>query len=167
MTARALFSLLAAVLLHELGHLAAARLFGVPIRACRAHVLGGRLTFDFSRAGYGREALVHAAGPAVGLLSALVFRSTRLADFAGLSFVLAALNFLPLAGFDGAGLLRCAVCAVLPPDRAEGARRADRLLRGVSLGAGLLFWLLAARLALKESRLGILLFATGALCGLA
>ena len=46
-----LFALAAAVLLHEAGHLAAARVLGIPVRRGIGRIGGLRLVFDFSRVG--------------------------------------------------------------------------------------------------------------------
>ena len=128
------------------------------MRGGRGGVFGIRLAFDFSRAGWGREAAVHLAGPAAGLLAAALFRTSD-APFSAVNAGLAFANLIPLDGFDGGGALLCLLLSRTDPVRAEDrARFAARLARGV-------FWLAAVRLALlPEPDAGLLLFALGELC---
>ncbi len=145
------------MLLHEGGHLAAARFFRIPMRRGRGGAFGIRLTFDFSRAGWGREAAVHLAGPGAGLLAAAISRSDP--AFSALNAGLAFVNLLPFEGFDGGGALLCVLLSRTDP------AKASRLASWVSAAARGLLWLAAARLALlPEPDAGLLLFALGELC---
>ena len=147
-------ALAAAVLLHEAGHLAAARLLGIPCRRGSGVIGGLRLTFDFSRAGYWREAAVHGAGPAAGILGGfLAARIPGWEVFGGVSFVLAALNLLPCEGLDGGGILLCLLHLTPLGIRAESIARA------VSHLACAAFWLFAAREGLRGGNISVLLFA--------
>lgn len=108
-----------AILLHEMGHLLTAKCLGIPVRSVAFRLTGAALTFDFSHTTYLREALVHLGGPGAGILSAAVaslLLGKRADFFAGLSLTLAAVNLLPVGGFDGGGLLRCLLSAVFLPD---------------------------------------------------
>lgn len=147
----------AAVLIHEGGHLAAARILGIPMRRGRGGAFGIRMSFDFSRSGWGREAAVHLAGPAAGMLTAVLYRSDP--AFSVLNAGLAFVNLLPLHGFDGGGVLLCLLLSRTDPARAE------RLAALVSAAVRGLLWLAAVRLALlPEPDAGLLLFALGELC---
>jgi len=146
-----------AVGIHEAGHLSAARLLGIPLRQGRGGACGIRLTFDFSHAGYGREAAVHFAGPLAGWLAAALSAGSDRA-FAGMNAALAFLNLLPLGGFDGGGIARCFFLSGFGPVRGE---RAASVLSGAVRG---MIWLAAVRLALlPEPDAGLLLFALGEL----
>jgi len=146
------------VLLHEGGHLAAARFFRIPMRRGRGGAFGIRLTFDFSRAGWGREAAVHLAGPGAGFFTAAVFSRIDPA-FSAVNAGLAFVNLLPFEGFDGGGALLCVLLSRTDP------AKASRLASWVSAAARGLLWLAAARLALlPEPDAGLLLFALGELC---
>ena len=141
--------------IHEAGHLSAARLLGIPFRQARGGAFGIRMTFDFSRAGYRREAAVHAAGPVAGWIAGIL-AAARDPEFAGMNAALALLNLLPLSGFDGGGIARCLFLDGFGPVRGE---RAAEVLSGAVRG---LIWLAAVRLALlPEPDPELLLFALG------
>jgi len=128
---------LTAALLHELGHILCARLLNIPLNGCSVRPCGALLTFDFSRTSYGREACVHLAGAGMGLLTAalsLGIFGKNAVFFAGVSVVLAAVNLLPVRGFDGGGVLHSLLSAVLSPETADG------ICRAVSLTVTLLLW---------------------------
>ena len=128
---------LLAALLHELGHILCARLLGIPLTGCSVRPCGAFLSFDFSRTSYRREGCVHLAGAGAGILSAVLalLRFGEAAEaFAGISVVLAAVNLLPVRGFDGGGVLHCLLSAVLPPEIS------DRVCRAVSLTVILFLW---------------------------
>ncbi len=150
-----LFALAAAVLLHEAGHLAAARVLGIPFRRGVGRIGGLRLVFDFSRVGYWRELAVHAAGPLTGILGAvLAAQFPGLTVFGGFSFVLAAVNLLPCKGLDGGGILRCLLRLTPFGLSADGiAGVVSRLVRAA-------FWLFAAREGLRGGNVSVLLFAS-------
>ena len=133
-------------------------MLGIPMRGGGGGIFGIRLAFDFSRSGWGREAAVHLAGPAAGLLAAALFRHVDTA-FSAVNAGLAAANLLPLDGFDGGGALFCLLLSRTDPVTAGNrAASAARLTRG-------LLWLAAVRLALlPEPDTGFLLFALGELC---
>ena len=128
---------LTAVLLHELGHLLCARLMGIPLTGCSVRACGALLTFDFSQTSYRREGCVHLAGAGMGLCSAVLAAAVfgdSAAYFSGISVTLAAVNLLPVRGFDGGGVLHCLLSAFFSPETA------DRIGRTVSLLVVLFLW---------------------------
>lgn len=123
---------LAAVLVHELGHLAGACLAGVSLR--RFGTAGGGLHLDFAMetVSYRQELAVLFSGSALGLLS-LLFCHNPVYRICALCLNLA--NLLPVPGMDGGGILACLLHQRLD------AYRAERICRGVSLGGAVLLWL--------------------------
>ena len=105
--AQVVVSVLLAAALHECGHLAALRMFHVPVEGLRLTALGAELYADGARRlSYGRELLVTLAGPAANLICALIAGAfakylTTLYVFAGANIILCAYNLLPIQPLDG------------------------------------------------------------------
>ena len=119
--------LIAAAVLHELGHLLCAGILRIPFAGLSFRPCGAVMTFDFSRTSYGRELCVHLAGAGTGILTAWIalrIFGDAAVRFAGISVSLAVLNLLPVEGFDGGGALFCLLAHVLPPDSTGGVCRA-------------------------------------------
>ncbi len=100
-----LLTLLAA-LLHECGHILAARLMRIPLCDLRMDFLGARLEVGGRMLSFGEEWMLSAAGPLASLLCSAVAAclwksSTYAAIFSCASLVLGLLNLLPIQGFDG------------------------------------------------------------------
>lgn len=94
---------LLSALCHELGHLAALRLFGVYPERITLTALGAEITAaGQDKLSYGGELLTVLAGAAVNIVLALVFAHVS-GDylFAGTNAILAAYNLLPIRGLDG------------------------------------------------------------------
>ena len=98
---------LLAALLHESGHLLCLRLCRVPVSALRIGLFGA--VIDAAPRSERQEFFCTAAGPAVNLLAALLFRAP-LPLFAVLNLLLALYNLLPVWPLDGGRMLR----ALLP-----------------------------------------------------
>lgn len=116
-----LLALGAALLIHELGHLAAIFLLGLRLRSFRAELGGFCLDYTGETAPWG-HAFVAAAGPAAG--AAYAYGASLLGNrlgwnwlclSAGLSMGLSLFNLLPAAPLDGGRLLRPLLEAVLSP----------------------------------------------------
>jgi len=137
--------LVLAVLIHEGGHILAARLAKAPLTAFTAGPQGFSLAFDFSALSYGRECFVLLSGSAAGLLaSALAFAIDRdAAYFSAVSAVLSLVNLLPVKGLDGGAALSCVLSCFLLPDTV------CRITGAVSLTAALLFWMAAVWIQLR------------------
>ena len=120
---RSLLSLAAllAAFLHELGHIAAARICEVPLRELRLGIFGASLTLDGGLFSYKSELITAAAGPAVNLCAVLALLpvANRLSRF-GICFFtasafLAILNLLPVADLDGGRILTCILSRFFSP----------------------------------------------------
>ncbi|MBQ8186002.1 MAG: hypothetical protein IJ037_03925 [Clostridia bacterium] len=150
-----LLALMAALVIHELGHLAAAKILGVPLVRFRLSPMGGVMSFDFSHSTYGREAAVHLAGPFAGILSAAVgWFVLRDFFFTGISVTLACVNLLPVIGLDGGGMLSCLLNRFLTPEQAW------RISENCSVGGILLLWTAVLWIELRvTANMGLLAFA--------
>ena len=131
-----------AIAVHELGHIAAAKLVKAPIVCVSLKPVGLSLRFDFSRVGYRAEAFVHSGGSIAGILCAvfaslLPWHGARI--FSGLSFCFALLNLLPVMSFDGGGILSAALSAHFLPDTVWRVCRAVSALTLVFLWAAVLW----------------------------
>ncbi len=139
---------LTAALLHELGHLAAARLLGIPLRTVRLGTLGARMEVGGGMLSYGSEWLLAASGPLCSLLaSALAATLWSLTPYARIfscaSLVLGLLNLLPIRTFDGGRMTECFLRCFL------GEGWVERVMRPISLGFLLLLWLCAVYFLLR------------------
>lgn len=152
-----LFTLAAAVL-HECGHLTAAKAMKIPLRNLRMDLLGARLDVSGRVLSYGEEWLLCAAGPATSLLGAafgaLFWHATTYAFlFSAASFLLGLLNLLPIRSFDGGRMLETTLlnfCSV---------QTVFRVMRGCSFLFLFLIWAIAVYfLLLANDGLSLLCF---------
>ena len=121
---------LLAALIHEGGHLAAARLFKMPLSSLTADVSGVRFSFSANLASYKKDALLALAGPAANLLAALLLipllRHFPREEIFFLFFAqigAMALNLLPLETLDGGRALYALLCLFFSPGAATGTLR--------------------------------------------
>ena len=140
----------AAALVHELGHIAAARSVGVGIRGMKLDIFGARLELG-GLLSYGREFWIAAGGPLANFLSVAVLypvQTLRVKEgmelFLGASLVLGCVNLLPVGTLDGGRMLRSAVAWMAGDRAAEGVLR---WTTGLCLG---MLWLLAAYALLRR-----------------
>ena len=151
----AAMSILAAAL-HEVGHLLAARLLKIPIRAMRFDLLGARIDVKGRILSYGEEWLLCMAGPLSSLLFSLIgsffWSHTKLAIvFSCASLLLGLLNLLPIQTFDGGRMLECALLSFTSP------KKVGSVLRGCTFLFLWLLWAFSAYLMIKIAD-GISLF---------
>lgn len=114
-----MISFVSALVIHELGHIAAAKLLGVKTVSFTPGICGAIFTFDFGTVGYIREAAVHLSGGVFGLAAGLVVYSifgTKSLFFCGISVFLTALNWMPVEGLDGSAFLRAFLSNFMMPD---------------------------------------------------
>lgn len=161
-------AVISASVLHELGHLAALRHYGVRVRALRLTALGAELEAPkLVRLSYPRELIVTLSGIAVNLLCAALLavlvrhsggESAYL--FAGAHLVLAAFNLLPVSTLDGARALLLLLAWGVGPVTAE------RVSTVVSLLVSLMLCALGGYLSLvRHSGWLFAIAALGILCG--
>lgn len=107
--------LIAAIILHELAHLAAIAVCGYKIRAVKFTVKGIQIDISAqNKARLASELLISFAGPLAGLLSAWAFFSVDLPAYGYVSVILSLFNLLPIAGLDGGKILLEILTAVSP-----------------------------------------------------
>ena len=163
-----LFSLatLLAALLHELGHILAARLFKIHFSECKMGLYGIGLIPDNSLFSYGQEILLCAAGPVANFLLAfslfllLPHYPNRFLEYLLFSSVaLGCLNLIPIRDFDGGRILR----AILSP-RCSAAG-VERIISVVSFLCILSVWSLSVYLLIRaSSSLSLFIFSISLFC---
>lgn len=128
--------LVLAVLIHELGHILAARLVKAPLSSFSCGIHGFSLAFDFTSLSFGKECFVLLSGSGLGLIAASLAMGLRdsFAYFSAVSAVMALLNLLPIRGLDGGTALSCVLGHFLLPDRSY------KITKGISWCAALFFW---------------------------
>lgn len=130
---------LTAALCHELGHLAALRVFGAPVRRVRLTALGAEIEADTRRLSYGREIFCTLAGPVVNLVLALALsRALGAYVAAGANLLLGCFNLLPVPSLDGGRALWLLVSFLADPMLADRVCRWVGLLTAAALTAGAL-----------------------------
>ncbi len=136
-----------AALLHELGHMAAAWGWGIPLRGLRLDLFGARMELG-GLLSYRAELAVAAGGPLVSLAAAALVWPLGcflggLYLFSAVSLGLGLINLLPVRSMDGGRMLFCVLSLLF------GERVADVTLRvttGLFLGG---LWLLSVYCLLR------------------
>ena len=135
---------LGSALLHEIGHLTAARLTHVPIAAVTVYPFGADIRLAPGLRSYRTDALIALAGAAANLLLAGV--GALIGGAAGLfltpcNLTLAGLNLLPIDGLDGGVLLR--TCLESQGMESDGVARIVSFccLLALWLGAVYVLWI--------------------------
>ena len=154
-----ILSLAAAVVIHELGHIFAARLVRVPLVSVGQKLTGLSLVFDFSHVGFFAEEFVHSGGAVFGIISAFAAALTNarsLYAFTGISLTLAAVNLLPLSSFDGGAILSSILSAFFLPDTVW------RITKTVSAVTLVILWTSVLWTELRVgANLGLIVFVCG------
>lgn len=129
---------LLACAVHELGHLAAARVFGGRIRRLSLTAVGAELSVDYPMPlSYGRSSFVALAGPAVNLLAGALAVSMKCYIPAALNFGIGGFNLLPIQPLDGGAVFYNLLAEWLDPDWANRLMTAAAgCLVGLLVGAG-------------------------------
>lgn len=136
----ALAVLLCAVL-HECGHIAVIKLEGMNIEEINLLPFGAEIRMR-GDAGYFAEMKIAAAGPAVNLLSGfllyplfLIFPNPFVLFMILCSVFLAFINLIPIRGFDGGRIVRCAAFLCLQYEKALTLIRVSELVSLILLTA--------------------------------
>lgn len=129
---------LLACVVHELGHVAAARCFGGKVEQLSLTAVGAELSFSYrAPLTYGRDSLVALAGPGANLLLGGLFYWQGRHLPAVLSLGLGVFNLLPILPLDGGRVLYSLLAERLDPDWADRLLTAFAgCLVGVLAGVG-------------------------------
>ena len=141
-------SFISALVIHELGHIAAAKLLGVKTISFTPGMCGAMLAFDFCNVGYIREAAVHLSGGIFGIAASLfvyLLFGERALFFCGISVYLTVLNWMPIEGLDGSAFFRAVLSKFMMPDTV------CRAVRTVSFITTVLFWCAVLGIELRSS----------------
>lgn len=130
---------LVAAAVHELGHLMIMALFHCVPQQVRCGVFGVDIVKRSDvRRGYGKEALISLAGPAVNLVTAgiLALVHNPLFDgFLAANLLLAGVNLLPIESLDGGQALYAVLCLRFKEQTAAAAVRAVSFAALIPLAA--------------------------------
>ncbi len=118
----ALISLFA-VVVHEVGHILAARVFKIKLSEFSFELLGARLKISEGIYSYTQEIFLCLAGPLFNFLSVLIviifFNSKASESFILLSLCYGLLNLLPIRSFDGGRIFESLLLLFIPITIAE------------------------------------------------
>ena len=151
----------AAIVLHEIGHIVGATLAKVPLGGFRLIPCEARLSLENGLISYPKEAFIGVAGPLCNLLcvgachwfGAKLFDTGAVSFFSTVSAALAILNLLPIADFDGGRLLRCLLIPLV------GLRASDRICEACSLLTLFCLWCLSVYIVFRVgTNLSLFLF---------
>lgn len=143
-----------AALIHELGHIIAARLRGVRLGKMEIGVFGARISIENGIYSYADEIIVCAAGPLVNFISAdiaaILMRlgaidGDILSVFIISSLCLGAVNLLPIRSFDGGRI----ICAII--SRISTPTAADICVKILSFISLFSLWCVSLYLLLRTS----------------
>lgn len=139
---------LCAATLHELGHIAAAKLLSIDLSQIKLDVLGARLSTTGRLCSYTALVLLCLSGPMVNFIcfaSMLPLGAWHpwCAEFCLANLSLGVLNLIPIEGFDGGRILHGLLCKILPLGAAE------RITSTLSFCCLLTLWLLSVWLLLR------------------
>lgn len=145
-----LAALLAAAL-HEMGHIAVAKICNIDLGELRLSIFGASLTPRSLLCSYKKEILLCLAGPLVNLISALLLAPLfdGASSFGGLfiraSLFLGLLNLLPIHELDGGRILFCLLSLRL------SVGTATRIIKVISFVLIFSLWCLSVYLLLRLS----------------
>ena len=112
---------LTAAIIHECGHIAAAKICNIPLKELRLDIFGAALKISDEFRSYKKEILLSVSGPLTNLISVLllypIFKNNDgfLNLFLSASLFLGILNLLPIYDFDGGRVLFCSIAYFSSP----------------------------------------------------
>ena len=159
-----LCALLAAAL-HELGHIAVAKLRSIPLSELRLGIFGASLTTDIPFCSYKNEIFLASAGPLANIASFLLAFTIRsflgeLGEFFLVSSLfLAILNLLPIDDLDGGRILKCVLLYNTSP------KVSYTVCKALSFSTVFCLWVLSVYLLLRlAASLSLFIFSLALFC---
>ena len=132
---------LAACVLHEAGHCAAALSAGSRICALRLTAVGAEMQLDpIVPLSYTRDAWIAVSGPLVNLIAAWISVQAEANLFAGLNLSFGLLNLLPIRPLDGGRILDDLFSYFLPEQAEKILSGFSIFVSGIFLGLGWMAW---------------------------
>lgn len=158
-----LAALLAATL-HELGHIAAAKLLRVGLCEMRLGIFGASLSTDSPLSSYRSERILALSGPSINLVCAALGGALRVQNeffeyFISASLFLALFNLAPISDFDGGRVLYSLIAEHLTPNAAA------RVMSVLSFAILFSLWCLSVYLMLRlGASLSLFVFSSALFC---
>ena len=159
------FAAIVAAALHELSHLAAARLLGTRLSSMKLGIFGASLSMDAHTTSYKNEILIALAGPAANIISSIILLhflpiSSAFTDMLlSASVFLGLLNLLPISNFDGGRVLFCFMALH------TSLNLASAILKITSFIFLFALWVLSVYLILRlGASLSLLVFSASVFC---
>ena len=156
---------LAAAFIHELAHIAVARVVGVELSRLRLDIFGASLMMSGECTSYKKEATVAIAGPLSNIVLFLILLPFSFAEneylslFMGASLFLGLLNLLPIKDLDGGRVLFCTLASRFSLDTAQAVLKVLSFLTIFSL------WSLSVYLILRlGASLSLFVFSSALFC---
>lgn len=115
------------VFIHELGHIATSRLFGIPTYSIKILPIGLNASIDIEKCNTLVRILILFAGPCVNLIMYLFFMSINQIFLATINKYLFIFNMIPILPLDGGKILREILFKYF------GLFRSDKYVRKISL----------------------------------
>lgn len=140
-----------ASIIHELGHVAAAKLCQIPLKELRLGIFGASLTPAKAIYSYKKEILFAISGPLINIVSVIFIilsfntENSFLELFTEASLFLGILNLLPIIDFDGGRILFCLISYKFSP------KIAFTILKTTSFAFILTLWIFSVYLLLRLS----------------
>ena len=151
---------LAAVILHECGHILAAKCLRINLSECKIDIFGASLSPESNDFSYKDEIILCICGPLSNFFTSLIALPFLLSSnheallyFILASLSLAILNLLPIKGFDGGRICQAILCLITDPNFA------NTVISVISFICIFILWLISVYLLLiTRSNLSLFVF---------
>ena len=141
--------IIAAIFIHELGHITASIILKVEIKCITISILGARLEMN-GEISYLKEFIISRSGPMFGFLGFLLtsqidIQSQTILNFSIISLALSIFNLLPIKTLDGGRIVKCLLYSLFSLDLSE------KIMQIITFLTIFSFWLISVYIMLKYS----------------